>query len=1296
MVIFVVGVSVFTSPTWDTTHPWYLLMWIEAYAYGASCLALEEGRPLMEHFSNAPAEGDATRRRAAVGGVPETSPTMALLKPLTALLVVAALAHFVWGVPVLLLARNTLMSADVGVPTPKYSNCSAQLMSSEMTIVVTVKDSCSQGPGFIKALESWAPPSVHLIYTYPKFSSCASIDMSAAKKYWDKLTLMPLPLRSSPMTGWIEAIPKIKTKYAMLLHNDGYAIDTFFGCELLQALKARNNTHAVAAPMLFESKSDGTLGAHATQSNLRLVKDEPSPGQVTVHHDHSLARALNRGNDLPESDQDDFLEDHGFLIDTDKIDKVIDPSASYTMEYLDMIFSLKSHNLKVLFVPTARLEFRITEFSWRDIPYFMYKRAESTCHGTRDYMSAKWKANFPNTGFWTFIKYTIIEQHTWEMPVDMPWKDQSAVVHGFMQMVGFNRYTLDAKTPKESDFVTVLEKIDDGYSSKVPISVRRSLDRPVLTPKDIKPTNIFNLTEILPYGAPTKKFPFGLEAQMPLEYMPFAVAEMVLEQSGNIPACEMQTAKQLSPVCGMMIQHASSCSCWINLPTFKSDSRLARWVYDFMAPTLKIPSRVSTYLEMWLGSDTPAGAHIAPLRRFESDNFRIFACDGGPRCTAEFNFPPASRLVQFVGMPAVVSEVEVAVATALGQPTDQRVASNSGEFAKNCVIAALAAYVALCYTVPALQIGIFFLCYCYDFLGLVNYVGNSADGVMFAVAVGLGYQTLQHMYVMVVTMTAIAPPSLVFSYMSHVLPRYSLMKDEFFKADGCDEATAARREKAFFALAKSWKKKFAKCIKVGNDMQSYLSDLRFSSGRVFMPFQKLVGENFEATTVVDEVEGTELIDLDGNRLQDISGSYGLNVIGYDRYKEMMQAGCDTVQELSCALGPLNMPMVENIKMIAKISQQEEVSFHMSGTEAVMCAVRLARFNSGGKNMVVTFNGAYHGWWDGMQPVAGNERIPGDVLCLKDISEASLRVLRARSDVAAVLVNPLQCFHPNSSPPSDLALPSNSRKVKDDITYYKEWLQKLRATCTAAGIFLIFDEVYTGFRLAPGGAQELFEVHADLVTYGKTLAGGNPVGVCCGPKSIMNRSDPDKPARVAYVIGTFAGHPGTMGSMNAFLSWVTKPAAKKQYAKMHSDIEDFVSSTNSAMEEAELPVRVSNFQSISSMIYTQPGRYHWVSCYFPWFRQCHLLHVLIATRLQMFQYYLKDEGVNLSWVGTGRCLFSMDWQPKDFKKLTANMLRAAQRMKDDGWWEVPSSDVLKTVGKEASLALLAGLPKKILG
>jgi hypothetical protein len=72
-----------------------------------------------------------------------------------------------------------------------------------------------------------------------------------------------------------------------------------------------------------------------------------------------------------------------------------------------MIMSIKAGGYKVLVVPSARLEFRITEFSWRDVPYFMYKRSEVTAHGTRDYLKAKWKVNFPNTGFWTFIKYVI-------------------------------------------------------------------------------------------------------------------------------------------------------------------------------------------------------------------------------------------------------------------------------------------------------------------------------------------------------------------------------------------------------------------------------------------------------------------------------------------------------------------------------------------------------------------------------------------------------------------------------------------------------------------------------------------------------------------------------------------------------------------------------------------------------------------------------------------------------------------------------------------------------------------------
>ena len=164
------------------------------------------------------------------------------------------------------------------------------------------------------------------------------------------------------MQGWLDAVPHIKTKYSMLLHNDGYALDSFFGCELLQALKARqqsepNAGYALAAPMLYESKADGSLAAHATQTNLRLVKDD-SPQGMTVRHDHSLRRALNRGQDYQEGPQTDFVEDHGFLIETDKIATVIDPKASFTLEYIDMIMTIRANNWNVLFVPTARRRVR--------------------------------------------------------------------------------------------------------------------------------------------------------------------------------------------------------------------------------------------------------------------------------------------------------------------------------------------------------------------------------------------------------------------------------------------------------------------------------------------------------------------------------------------------------------------------------------------------------------------------------------------------------------------------------------------------------------------------------------------------------------------------------------------------------------------------------------------------------------------------------------------------------------------------------------------------------------------------
>src|SRR5262249_29208111 len=154
--------------------------------------------------------------------------------------------------------------------------------------------------------------------------------------------------------------------------------------------------------------------------------------------------------------------------------------------------------------------------------------------------------------------------------------------------------------------------------------------------------------------------------------------------------------------------------------------------------------------------------------------------------------------------------------------------------------------------------------------------------------------------------------------------------------------------------------------------------------------------------------------------------------------------------------------------------------------------------------VVVFCGAYHGWWDGVQPGVGNPRKVHDVYTLSDMSERSLGVLRTRKDIACVLVNPLQALHPNRAAPGDGTLIDGSRSAHFDREAYAQWLEQLREVCTARGIVLIFDEVFVGFRLARGGAQEFFGVRADLVTYGKTLGGGLPVGVLCGKHALMKR------------------------------------------------------------------------------------------------------------------------------------------------------------------------------------------------
>ena len=376
---------------------------------------------------------------------------------------------------------------------------------------------------------------------------------------------------------------------------------------------------------------------------------------------------------------------------------------------------------------------------------------------------------------------------------------------------------------------------------------------------------------------------------------------------------------------------------------------------------------------------------------------------------------------------------------------------------------------------------------------------------------------------------------------------------------------------------------------------------------------------------------------------DLTGSYGVNIFGNDFYKECIARARSARMRSAPCSAPTIPSIADNVKRLCEISGLDEVSFHMSGTEAVMQAVRLARYHTRTTHLV-RFAGAYHGWWGDVQPGVGNPVSPHETYTLADMSERTLHVLRTRRDIACVLVNPLQALHPNANAPGDSALVDSSRIGKFDRAAYTEWLKKLREVCTERGIVLIFDEVFVGFRLAAGGAQEYFGVRADMVTYGKSLAGGLPIGVVCGRKELMRRFRDDRPADVCFARGTFNSHPYVMTAMDEFLTPARQPEFRAVYNGLDETWNGRARTLNDRLAAADLPVRVSNLSSIWMVHYTEPSRYNW-----------------------MLQYYLRAEGLALSWVGTGRLIFSLNYTDADFAEVADRFVAAAGKMKRDGWW-----------------------------
>ena len=284
---------------------------------------------------------------------------------------------------------------------------------------------------------------------------------------------------------------------------------------------------------------------------------------------------------------------------------------------------------------------------------------------------------------------------------------------------------------------------------------------------------------------------------------------------------------------------------------------------------------------------------------------------------------------------------------------------------------------------------------------------------------------------------------------------------------------------------------------------------------------------------VKEAKGAYLYDEDGNRLIDYINSWGPMILGH-AYEPVVNAVVEKAQkgtsfgmptEIETQIAKLAVSMVPNI---------DKIRFVNSGTEACMSAVRLARGYTG-KDKIIKFAGCYHGHSDSFLIQAGSgastfgtPNSPGvtvgtakDTLLAKynDIENVKALIASNSNQIACIIIEPV-AGNMGCVPPKD------------------DFLKALRGLCDAHDILLVFDEVMTGFRLAKGGAQELFDIKADIVCFGKVIGGGLPVGAFAARNDIMNYLAPLGPV---YQAGTLSGNPLAMAAGLAMLEALDKDA-----------------------------------------------------------------------------------------------------------------------------------------------------------
>ena len=356
----------------------------------------------------------------------------------------------------------------------------------------------------------------------------------------------------------------------------------------------------------------------------------------------------------------------------------------------------------------------------------------------------------------------------------------------------------------------------------------------------------------------------------------------------------------------------------------------------------------------------------------------------------------------------------------------------------------------------------------------------------------------------------------------------------------------------------------------------YLADPRAVSG--FNPTTK----EMIYPIVVDRSSGSKLWDLDGNQYIDLVSGFGLNLFGWS--PTFVTQAITAQLELGMEIGPQSPLVGEVAKLVCELTDFDRAAFCNTGSEAVLGAMRIARTVTG-RDTIAIFAGSYHGTFDevvvrGTKQLRSIPAAPGipaemvaNILVIDYDAPDALEILKSRADeLAAVMVEPVQSRTPQYQP--------------------RELLHQLRDFTTSAGIALIFDEVVTGFRIHPGGAQAHFGVKADIATYGKIVGGGLPIGVIAGTAKYLDALDGGQwqfgdnsipEVGVTFFAGTFVRHPLALAAAKAVLTYLKQSGPSLQQ-QLNAKTDRFVAELTAYFDRVQAPFTVHNFGSLFKIDY----------------------------------------------------------------------------------------------------------------